>query len=822
MPWQLPPASGWVVPPEVTATPDASSTRLWTAPVRGRLFTSGAEHPRSRRPTDVVLLALSAGALVLLTQGSAPPSGFETALVALAAAVPSFLRVVWLLGAGAMTVWGLVLVVGAVARARGDLVRDHVVSLAATAGIVALLEHTIAPGHSWHLWTAVTATGPPLQAVAVRVALVATASVVSSPYIGRPYRTIGRWLVGLGAVSLVVLGATTPSGALIGVCAGAASAAAVHLLFGSSGGRPSLADVQRGLRELGVQVADLSEARRQQAGVFALDAQDQDGRPLLVKVYGRDAWDAQLLAKAWRALWYRDAEALTLTRLQQAEHEGFTTLLAARNGVPVHDVVRAGRTTGGDAILVLRLRGQQLAADPEHPALDEPTLAAVWDSALALGEAGFVHGDLGPSHLWLDDGAIVLDGLGGAAVAPTGDQRRIDRAQLLVTSALLAGIDRAVAIAQERLGTDGLAEVIPYLQKAAVGPRLRADLEAADLDLDELRDHTAASAGVDEPRLAKLRRVSAGTLVQAGLLAGAAYLLISALAGIDLAELADALRGASPAVLLLALVLAQTPRLAQAESTRGACPRPIAFGPLVLLQFAITFVNLVVPSTAARVAVSIRFFQRQGIPPASAVSIGVIDGFGGFVVQLLILGSVVLFGLGDVQLDLDLASRGDVGGLLRLLLGLVVAVVVVALGALCVPKARHWALDRIRPWIHEALETLSSLRSPSKVARILGGNLAAEVLFASTLALVLAAFGVSLPLATLLVINVSVALFAGLMPVPGGIGVAEGALVLGLTSAGVDQATAFAVVIAYRICTFYLPPVWGGIAFRRLERTGLL
>lgn len=818
MRWSPPRSSGWTVPPDVSA-PAGVTAKLWTAPVRGRLYTSGREHQRSRRATDVVLLALSGAGIVLLGQGAAPQSGFESALVDLAAAIPSFLQVVWLLGAVAMAAWGVVLVVAAAVRRRLDVVRDHAVALVGATGIVLLAEQVIGTEHVRQLGEAIRATGPPAQSVAIRVALVAAATVVSSPHIGRPYRTLGRWVVGLGSLSLVVLGATTPSGALLGLCAGATSAAAVHLLFGSSGGRPSLADVQRGIDELGVAVTDLSEARRQQAGVFVLEGRDDHGRALLIKVYGRDAWDAQLLAKAWRALWYRDAEALTLTRLQQAEHEGFTTLLAARNGVPVHDVVRAGRTTGGDAILVLRLRGQQLAVGEQ---VDDATLDAVWDSAMALGEAAFAHGDLGPGHLWLDQGTIVLDGLGGAAVAPTGDQRRIDRAQLLVTSAVLAGADRAVAVAKERLGADGLAEVIPYLQRAAVGPRLRADLDQADVDLDELRDRAAEQAGVDEPKLAKLRRVSAGTLVQAGLLAGAAYLLISSLAGIDLAELADALRDASPAVLLVALVLAQTPRLAQAESTRGACPRPIAFGPLVLLQFAITFVNLVVPSTAARVAVNIRFFQRQGIPPASAVSIGVIDGFGGFVVQLLILSSVLLFDFGHVDLDLDLASRGDMGGLLRLLLGLVVVVVVLALGALCVPKARHWALDRIRPWIDEALQTLSSLRSPSKVARILGGNLAAEFLFACTLAVVLAAFGTSVPLPTLLVINVGVALFAGLMPVPGGIGVSEGALILGLTSAGVDQATAFAAVIAYRICTFYLPPVWGGMAFRRLERTGFL
>ena len=153
---------------------------------------------------------------------------------------------------------------------------------------------------------------------------------------------------------------------------------------------------------------------------------------------------------------------------------------------------------------------------------------------------------------------------------------------------------------------------------------------------------------------------------------------------------------------------------------------------------------------------------------------------------------------------------------------LLAVVLVAALAAVAVPRARNWVLDRVRPWIHEALETAVILRSPSRIARLLGANLAAELLFATTLGIVLAAFDTSLPLAMLLVINVSVALFSGVMPVPGGIGVSEAAYVLLLTAAGVDEATAFGAAIAYRMCTCYLPPIWGSAAFRRLEAEGHL
>jgi uncharacterized protein (TIRG00374 family) len=119
-------------------------------------------------------------------------------------------------------------------------------------------------------------------------------------------------------------------------------------------------------------------------------------------------------------------------------------------------------------------------------------------------------------------------------------------------------------------------------------------------------------------------------------------------------------------------------------------------------------------------------------------------------------------------------------------------------------------------------ETLANLRSPAKVARILAANVATEFLFAATLGLVVLAVGTRLPIADLLVINVTVVLFAGLMPVPGGIGVSEAALMVGLTAARLNDASAFAAAICYRLCYYYLPPIWGWAAFHRLQRAHLI
>lgn len=71
-------------------------------------------------------------------------------------------------------------------------------------------------------------------------------------------------------------------------------------------------------------------------------------------------------------------------------------------------------------------------------------------------------------------------------------------------------------------------------------------------------------------------------------------------------------------------------------------------------------------------------------------------------------------------------------------------------------------------------------------------------------------------------INISVSLLSSVVPVPGGIGVAEFGLVVGLTSAGLPAETALAAALLYRFATFYLPPVWGFVALQWLQRNRYL
>jgi glycosyltransferase 2 family protein len=326
----------------------------------------------------------------------------------------------------------------------------------------------------------------------------------------------------------------------------------------------------------------------------------------------------------------------------------------------------------------------------------------------------------------------------------------------------------------------------------------------------------------DEPKAGQGRPRWTATLVQVALLLVGVYFFIRAFQGVDLAQLTAALRSASIPLLLLALGVAQLPRFTWAVSTRAACPQPIPYKPVVLLQFALPFFNLIAPYTAARMAVNIRFFRRLGVAPAAAVSLGAIDTSAGAVVEVVLLVLLLVFGVGNVNLDFKKPDDVDGGDLLHFLVVIGLLAIGVGVVWLVIPKLRRRLLAVVRPWVRDAMEPVSGLRSPSRIGLLLLGNLGSDLLLATTLWIVLRAYHTSASFATVLAVNVGVSLFAGLIPVPGGIGISEGALTVGLLAAGIDQATALVCAVSYRLCTYYLPPIWAWFAYRRLARDGLL
>ncbi|HSL72852.1 MAG TPA: lysylphosphatidylglycerol synthase transmembrane domain-containing protein [Ilumatobacteraceae bacterium] len=813
-----------------TGTVDGSTTMVEHLRRRARLFATSADQPRARRSTDVIMLVSSLFGIVFVGLVAIPEPGISRAITRFLADLPSALTGMWQVLADLAVVWALVVLAAAVVGRQLRTARDMV--LAIVVGVAAWLLLARIVGGAWPEVSAIFGdVRPPPVFPAARLAIPAALIVTASPHLVRPARRTGYLVIGLASVATVALQASSSIGVIAALLSASAAAAAVHLVVGSSAGRPSLDDVRFALADMNVAVSDLGVADRQSAGHFAVAARGVDGSPLVVKIYGRDAHDAAVLSTVWRTIWLREpGSSVALGRLRQVEHEALLTLLAAQAGIRTDSVVTAGATQSADAVLVLRRTGVPIvdrdrwlqaeeAPGPVAAGEDaDERLRELWALAATLHGAGIVHGQLDEDHVVQMDGRFGLVDFGGATVAPTTAQLHSDDVQMFVTTVGLFGREAAIAALVDDRSSEAIAGLLPYLQPTALTPDQRRMIKVLGIDLDELRGEIAHAAELESPPLVQLRRFTIGSVVRIALPGLAIFMLLSALAGFDLPAFVDALQDAAWWLVLVGFVVAQLPRVGQAVSTLGAAPVPLPLGPVYALQLAISYVNLAIPTAAARIAVNIRFFQRQGVPPGAAVATGALDGVSGFIVQASLLGSLLLFS--SLSLDVDLG--GPASGAVRIvaILGAILAVVLVVIAL--VPKLRRWIVGAATRIVTEAFGVLRGLRSPRRLAMLFGGNLAAELLFALALGVIVQAFGYSVEFHELLFINMAVSLLSGLLPIPGGIGVTEGGLILGLTSFGVAQEAAFAAVIVYRFATFYLPPIWGYFSLSWLERNRYL
>ena len=796
-----------------------------------RIFSSASDAPTARRPTDVILLIVALSGVVTLSFLAPGPTAIDKTLSDLLKELPGLLGWFWNICYDLMIAWAsILLILALVARGRKRLFLTELTTGALALGF-ALLAGKIA-GTDWSTsLKALGASGTPPVYLAIRLAVATAIVVMASPYMSRPLRFIGRWVVALGALAGVALGVTLPIGMVAGLLVGLGSAAIVHLFLGSPAGRLTLRQVATALDDLGVEASDLRHAPLERSGVALVVATSPEGKTLLAKVYGRDAWDGQLLATIWSSLWNRgERPSVGFGRLRLVEHEAFVTLLAERAGMPVLPIVAAGMATARDALLVSEVTGRPLSSiDPTE--VDDELVREIWRAIRPLHDLGIAHGQLDGERIVVrPDGTPAIADFGGARVAAPDGTLMADLAQILVTTALVVGPDRAIAVATDVIGNEAFADVLPFLQPAVLDRETRRAVRETDWDLDDLMARSTEVTGTEVPELEQIRRVTGKSIAIVALIAFLAYGLISMLADVGLQSLWDELKSANKAWLLTALILAPTSQIPQAFSTLGASLRDMLFAPVLMLQYAVQFIQLAVPSSAARVALEVRFFQRNGVDTGGALSIGLIDSLSGFLIQILLILVITISGLASLDLSSGSSGSNSSGSSTSssgpsLLILAAVLLILGAIVALAIPRYRaaiKEAIPRhranIRAQMSSGAKALRVLRSPSKITMLFLGNVVAQLMLAMILGICLRAFGESASFAGLILVNTMVALFAGFMPVPGGMGVSEAALTAGLVALGVPNTAAMSTAIAYRLVTFYLPPIWGSFATRWLKQ----
>ncbi|HEY2521888.1 MAG TPA: lysylphosphatidylglycerol synthase transmembrane domain-containing protein [Streptosporangiaceae bacterium] len=780
---------------------------------RSVLLAPVGDGQRRRRGSDGMRLAAAVLALVCCVLVIHYNSRIDRAIVAVIHPPPR--SITWLVTvvyqAGSFGAVIFVVALALLAR-RWAMARDIALSAAGTAAVSGILVLLIGsrggrPGgvviHGYYL------TFPVLQ-----IALFAAVATAALPYLARSLQRLVEIFIALVALASAVGGHGLPLNVLGSLAIGWGVTAVVRLVFGSPLGLPSTDDVRRLMAELGVGAVQVRPAARQVWGVAKYEAigtgQATGPSRLAVAVYGRDAADARLLTKAGRFLLYRDSgPSLTLTRLQQVERDAFLTFRAAQAGAAVPEIVEAG-TAGpsGDALLVSRLPAGTALAEADAAEVDDATLDAIYGQLLILRRARIAHGAISGAAVLVDPAkqtAAVAD-FRNATGQASPDQLDRDLAGALAAAAVTVGAQRAAASAARSLDPDLLAGALRHLQKPSLDPSLGRSLRGRRDLLRDVRDRAAEAKSIDVPKLAEPRRVSWPTLILiTGTLIGG-WALIGVL--IDVSRSFDTVVGANWLWVIAAFVLAQLAYGASAVEAIGSVAGPLPFGRVLAVEVANAFSGLA-GGTPAVFATRVRFFQQQGYDASVALSSGAIMTTSSWIATTVLFLVSLPFAWGSIHLEITPQSGGD-SKLVWIILAVVVLVAVLAGVALAVPRLRRLAAERMRPKVRDIWGNLKQVASsPGKLVLLVGGSLGQELLIAMALSVSLLAFDDHLRLPTLIVVITLAAIIGGVAPSPGGMGVVEAGLILGLTATGVSEADATAAVFIQRLFTSYLPPIWG-------------
>jgi glycosyltransferase 2 family protein len=783
---------------------------------RSVVFAPVGDGLRRRRGTDGLRLACAVLALVCCLLIIRYDSRVDRAIVQVINPPPW--SITWLVTvvyqAGSLGVVIVLVALALIAR-RWLIARDIGLSAAGAATVSGILIAVL--GSRGGRPAGVVIGGYDLSFPVLRIALFMAVATAALPYLARGMQRLVETFIALTALATAVGGHGLPLNVGGSLAIGWGAAVTVRLVFGSPLGLPSADDVRLLLQEIGVGASDVHPVPRQVWGVARYQATETrpDGSPgsrLGIEVYGRDAADARLLTKAGRFLLYRDSgPTFTITRLQQVEREAYLTLRAGQAGATVPELVEAG-TAGPakDALLVCRLPAGPDLAGADAAEISDAVLDDLYRQLLILRRARISHGAVSTDTLRAEPASntVILTEFRNASSSASPDQLDRDAAGAMAATALVVGAERAGGAAARCLPPEILQGALRQLHAPALDPVLRRSLRHKRDLLPDVRQRAAQAASIELPTLVEPRRVSWPTLIMViGTLIGG-WALIGVL--LDVSKSFDTVIGASWVWVIMAFLLAQLAYVASAVESIGSVAGPLPFGRVLGAEIANTF-SALAGGTAAVFATRVRFYQQQGYDASVALSSGAIMTTVSWVTTLVLLVISLPFAWGSIHLDAGSHLSGD-SKLVWLILAAVV-LAALALGLLlAVPRLRRLAANKARPKLRTILANFKEIaRSPGKLALLGGGAVARELLIAMALSVSLRAFDDHLRLPVLIVVIRLAAMIGGASPSPGGMGVVEAGLILGLTAAGVAEADATAAVFIQRLFTSYLPPIWGWV-----------
>jgi undecaprenyl-diphosphatase len=277
------------------------------------------------------------------------------------------------------------------------------------------------------------------------------------------------------------------------------------------------------------------------------------------------------------------------------------------------------------------------------------------------------------------------------------------------------------------------------------------------------------------------------------------------------------LQDTDPQAVPVLVVLTSLAYVGGALSLMGAVERSLPFGRTTEVMFAQSFLNRFTPANAGGMAMRARYLQLQGedITVASA-AIGLTSLASG-AVQALFLVVFALWGQQTAEFSSLSLPSGTV-------VTLVVVVAAAVLGGLLLSGwGRRVALPWVRTTLVKLRQSFSALaRRPDKMGLLFGGAALSKLVYLSAFWVSVLALGQHMSYARAGAIYMVANTIGSSVPTPGGVGGVEAALIAMLLTTGMDEPVATAIVLLFRLFTFWLPTLPGYVLMRRVTRLGVV
>ncbi|NEG88574.1 lysylphosphatidylglycerol synthase transmembrane domain-containing protein [Bifidobacterium aerophilum] len=544
------------------------------------------------------------------------------------------------------------------------------------------------------------------------------------------------------------------------------------------------------------------------------DAEDDRGRHFVISVLDSQLHTAGYMRQLWRWIRFTGVSTRRDRSPREATQHHMAMLLGLKNcGLPTPRVYGVA-DTGESSILVLQ--GSDAIHECNRNTISDEDAVALMRFLSVANRRGYTHRRITPDTLArLESGTPIIAGWQNGDDASTPANVALDQVQLLSLLAALIGPERAVAAGRHVWGVDTLAELIPFVQKAAVPKATRA-LDGWDSRLlDDLRARLRDLAPQDTAETVEpvtLSRFSLRSFIGMALLVVAVSVVFTQLKP---DEVIHAVRNANPAMAAICLLFGLVAWLGSSLELGAFMERdrrdPVG---VFMSQVAQSFAMVSMPAGVGPAFVNLQFLRKSGYRNTTATALM------GAVLVVYYAGTVLLTVIVGLFTGSDALSSMIPTNTLIVVLGIVLMAFAVAM---MIPPVRRFVAGTVLPLVRTyARQLADTLSDPAKLLPSIAGMLVLNIATGLGFWVALLAFGqMTNPIETFFIFMIANAVGSS-VPTPGGLGGVEAALTVSFGAMGVPAGVALSATLLYRVVFFWVRIPLGAAAMRWLDRRNLI